>query len=58
MPGVLIWLIALAAQFGIGISVGYITTRAIEFPFLKLRDTLFPDQRKALETAKGAKATI
>jgi hypothetical protein len=26
--------------------IGYVTTRAIEFPFLKIRDALFPAKRK------------
>ena len=44
------WALVLAAQFGIAIVIGYVTTRAIEFPFLKIRDALFPAKRKgALE---------
>ncbi|CAM2141946.1 exopolysaccharide production protein ExoZ [Pararobbsia alpina] len=37
-----IWIAALVAQMVIGVTIGYVTTRAIEFPFLRLRDALFP----------------
>jgi hypothetical protein len=36
----------MAAQFAIAIIVGYVTTRAVEFPFLRIRDALFPAKRK------------
>lgn len=36
----------MAAQFAIAIVVGYVTTRAVEFPFLRMRDALFPAKRK------------
>jgi peptidoglycan/LPS O-acetylase OafA/YrhL len=50
VPTLAAWALVLAAQFGIAIVIGYVTTRAIEFPFLKIRDALFPAKRKgALE---------
>lgn len=41
-PPVLIWTAALFVQAFIGIGAGYITTRAIELPFLRIRDAAFP----------------
>jgi peptidoglycan/LPS O-acetylase OafA/YrhL len=41
-PRVLVWTTALAFQAAIAISVGYATTRLIEFPFLRIRNALFP----------------
>lgn len=48
VPPLLAWPIVLGAQFFIAIALGYLTTRAIEFPFLRLRDVLFPDRREAV----------
>lgn len=45
-PGV-IWVVALAAQFAIAIVIGYVTTRAIEYPFLLMRNALFPEKRSS-----------
>lgn len=45
VPSLLAWPVVLAAQFVIAIALGYLTTRAVEFPFLRLRDALFPDLR-------------
>lgn len=45
MPRPIVWAGALALQATIAIGVGYVTTRAIEFPFLKLRNALFPAMR-------------
>jgi peptidoglycan/LPS O-acetylase OafA/YrhL len=41
----LIWIVALSAQFAFAIGIGYVTTRAIEYPFLKMRNALFPEKR-------------
>ncbi|MDE1183024.1 acyltransferase [Paraburkholderia sp.] len=46
LPLPLVWFIGLGAQFFIAISVGYVTTRLIEAPFLRLRNRLFPTQRR------------
>ncbi len=46
VPPLAAWAIVLGAQFCIAIVIGYVTTRAIEFPFLKVRDALFPAKRK------------
>ncbi|MFJ1252557.1 acyltransferase family protein [Cupriavidus sp. CuC1] len=42
LPPALVWVLALVMQFTIAIAVGYLTTRAVELPFLRLRDALFP----------------
>jgi peptidoglycan/LPS O-acetylase OafA/YrhL len=42
-----IWVVALAAQFAIAIVIGYVTTRAIEYPFLLMRNALFPEKRSS-----------
>ncbi|WP_322106822.1 acyltransferase [Paraburkholderia sp. J41] len=47
VPALAAWPAVLFAQFFIAILLGWITTRAIEFPFLRLRDALFPDRREA-----------
>jgi peptidoglycan/LPS O-acetylase OafA/YrhL len=44
LPALVIWALALAFQIAIAISAGYITTRLVEFPFLLLRNALFPAQ--------------
>jgi peptidoglycan/LPS O-acetylase OafA/YrhL len=46
VPSLAAWALVMSAQFCIAIVVGYVTTRAIEFPFLKIRDALFPAKRK------------
>lgn len=38
----------IVAQFFIASVLGYLTTRAVEFPFLRLRDAMFPDMRAAV----------
>jgi peptidoglycan/LPS O-acetylase OafA/YrhL len=43
----LIWIVALTAQFAIAIAIGYVTTRAIEYPFLLMRNALFPEKRSS-----------
>ncbi|WP_250499819.1 acyltransferase [Caballeronia sp. GAWG1-5s-s] len=47
LPAIPAWGVIMAAQFAIAIVVGYVTTRAVEFPFLRMRDALFPAKRKA-----------
>ncbi|HTR08670.1 MAG TPA: acyltransferase, partial [Paraburkholderia sp.] len=48
VPSLVAWPLTLGAQFVIAIALGYLTTRAVEFPFLRLRDALFPDLRGAV----------
>ena len=50
VPAIAAWAPVLIAQFVIAIVIGYVTTRAIEFPFLRIRDAIFPARRKG---AKG-----
>ncbi|MEA3087730.1 MAG: hypothetical protein QOC89_5427, partial [Paraburkholderia sp.] len=42
-----IWIVALTAQFALAIAIGYVTTRAIEYPFLLMRNALFPAKRNS-----------
>jgi peptidoglycan/LPS O-acetylase OafA/YrhL len=42
VPPLIAWTLVLVAQFSIAIVIGYVTTRSIEFPFLLLRNALFP----------------
>ena len=56
VPRMLIWAGALVLQAAIAIGVGYVTTRAIEFPFLKLRNALFPAGRGAASYASSGLA--
>jgi peptidoglycan/LPS O-acetylase OafA/YrhL len=46
VPALAAWAPVLIAQFVIAIVIGYVTTRAIEFPFLRIRDAIFPARRK------------
>jgi len=46
LPAIPSWGVIMAAQFAIAIIVGYVTTRAVEFPFLRMRDAFFPAKRK------------
>ncbi|MNL85085.1 hypothetical protein D3C87_2132730 [compost metagenome] len=48
MPPVATWAMAVVLQFAIAICAGYLTTRAVEFPFLRLRDAVFPDHRASV----------
>lgn len=50
-PALVAWAVALGAQFAIAIGIGYVTTRAIEFPFLRLREKLFPTRGPAAPVA-------
>jgi peptidoglycan/LPS O-acetylase OafA/YrhL len=56
VPALIAWALIMAAQFAIAIVVGYVTTRAVEFPFLRIRDSLFPAKRKA-PVAVGSSAS-
>jgi peptidoglycan/LPS O-acetylase OafA/YrhL len=47
LPPSAIWIVALTAQFVIAIGLGYVTTRAVEYPFLKMRNALFPEKRSS-----------
>ncbi len=47
LPAIVVWVLVMSAQFCIAITLGYVTTRAIEFPMLRLRDMLFPSKRRA-----------
>lgn len=42
VPPLLTWGVALVMQSALAIGVGYATTRAVEFPFLRIRNALFP----------------
>ena len=53
LPPVVVWGVALSAQFTIAIVLGYLTTRAVEYPFLRLRDAWFPDRRAPAVAAGG-----
>lgn len=57
VPRLVIWAAALALQSAIAIGVGYVTTRAIEFPFLRLRNALFPALRDTSAPATGSMRT-
>ncbi|MGO4331458.1 acyltransferase family protein [Cupriavidus sp. 2TAF22] len=46
VPAIPLWGLALVVQFAVAILVGYAATRAIEFPFLRIRDALFPANRR------------
>jgi peptidoglycan/LPS O-acetylase OafA/YrhL len=54
VPPLIAWAIVLSGQAAIAIVVGYVTTRAVEFPFLLLRNKLFPARQQvlAVEPAK------
>ena len=43
----LIWIVALTGQFVIAIGIGYVTSRAIEYPFMLMRNALFPEKRNS-----------
>lgn len=42
LPPTVVWLATLIAQFGAGILMGFVMTKAVEWPFLRLRDRLVP----------------
>lgn len=45
LPKIIIWAAALSLQTTIAIGTGWATTRLIEFPFLRIRNALFPAPR-------------
>lgn len=47
LPALVIWALALGFQIAVAVSAGYVTTRLVEFPFLLLRNALFPAQGAA-----------
>ncbi|RWA47331.1 acyltransferase [Cupriavidus sp. UYMSc13B] len=51
VPPMATWALAVVLQFAIAICAGYVTTRVIEFPFLRLRDAIFPDRRASTAPA-------
>ncbi|QGZ60666.1 acyltransferase family protein [Paraburkholderia acidisoli] len=53
VPALAAWPVVLGAQFAIAILLGWVTTRAIEFPFLRIRDALFPDRRRDVPAPGG-----
>ncbi|WP_207004554.1 acyltransferase family protein [Trinickia mobilis] len=56
VPPLVAWAIVLSGQTAIAIVVGYVMTRAVEFPFLLLRNKMFPARQQvlAVEAAKPA----
>ena len=54
IPVMVAWGLALALQFAVAIIAGYAATRAIEFPFLRIRDALFPARRRGTPAAQPA----
>ncbi|AJG24461.1 acyltransferase family protein [Cupriavidus basilensis] len=54
LPVMVAWGLALALQFAVAIIAGYAATRAIEFPFLRIRDALFPARRRSTPAAQPA----
>ncbi|MBP0590988.1 acyltransferase [Paraburkholderia sp. LEh10] len=47
LPPVATWVVALSVQAAIAIIAGYVMTRAVEYPFLRLRNALYPAKRNA-----------
>ena len=41
------WLVAVTFQVGFSIALGYLMSRAVEFPFLLMRDRWFPSKAKS-----------
>lgn len=58
VPPVATWALAVVLQFAIAICAGYVTTRVVEFPFLRLRDAIFPDRRSATAPARGLNSQL
>lgn len=48
-----IWVLVMVMQFAVAIIAGYLTTRAIEWPFLKLREKFFPAIRTPISKGAG-----
>jgi len=53
VPPLAAWPVVILAQFVIAAGLGYLTTRAVEFPFLRLRDAMFPDRRGAVSRERS-----
>ncbi|HTH59790.1 MAG TPA: acyltransferase [Paraburkholderia sp.] len=53
LPTLAVWALSLAVQFAVAIGLGYLTTRAVEYPFLRLRDSLFPERRMEVPAPGG-----
>ncbi|RKP50903.1 acyltransferase family protein [Trinickia fusca] len=58
VPPLLTWGVALVMQSALAIGVGYATTRAIEFPFLRIRNALFPVPHPIVAPAHAAPAVV
>lgn len=58
LPPAAVWALALPAQFAIAIVLGYLTTRAVEYPFLRLRDAWFPDRRVPVHDAGSGVSAV
>lgn len=50
VPALVVWAGALVFQTAIAVSAGYVMTRLVEFPFLRLRNALFPARGAAAAT--------
>jgi peptidoglycan/LPS O-acetylase OafA/YrhL len=57
VPAIVAWVAIMAAQFVFAIALGYVMTRAVEFPFLKIRNALFPAKRKDAAIEDVTRAT-
>ncbi|SDB83330.1 acyltransferase family protein [Paraburkholderia lycopersici] len=55
VPPLAAWPVVIVAQFAIASALGYLTTRAVEFPFLRVRDALFPDLRGVVSPVSPAR---
>ncbi|WP_233807135.1 acyltransferase family protein [Paraburkholderia sp. HP33-1] len=49
VPPLVAWVLVLVAQFAIAIGIGSVMSRLIEFPFLRLRNALFPVRKTVVE---------
>lgn len=58
VPPLAAWPVVIVAQFAIASALGYLTTRAVEFPFLRLRDAMFPDTRGAIAPARSETSAV
>jgi len=57
-PKLVIWAGALVVQTAIAITAGYVTTRVLEFPFLHIRNALFPARLSASGDATRTPAPV
>ena len=58
VPPLAAWPVVIVAQFAIASALGYLTTRAVEFPFLRLRDAMFPDMRGAISQERSETSAV